>query len=1026
MSLIEQLCNNYDSLLTGNNDLIQQATENLQIIYNDPSCIEALFGVLARNKSNHRQQAALALKRALKNHKGAIERKIIFFETLYEYAIVENDSTIQRNIVDSMVELIDSQSQEYLDITSLIIQNSSHALSNQNPNVLNTSLLLLSNLDLDELKNQKDFFEELIMKGLELSDPSPSIEFGFMYGSIMQYCEEEEEDISFYKNLWEQVIQMLLSPINSYFFDFLVANMSHQLEGGSPFADALVLFNSLFPYIGCNEVDPISQLQFSKLIDQCFEYEEVSDYIIENGILDNLVQRYFLLSSYLYVEEDTLALSNVDVFSSLSSHFVEFDEFISLLFDSVHELFENPQTRPAVILSLTHCFEHAIDNFIENLDDIVNLIVQALKDDSQLVRDSASFAIGSFASEFETYIDDYTDIFANSIIDSFENDGNQSSELIYSLTEVFNHSTDTDGIFERAYTFLMGLIGEADKSWQLTLFQCNVALCKSAKKMITSHFEEVFDMMAGIINNISDESTFLIGPSVESLAHIALNSREQFVNNAVSYGGILCNLLNAEDNDIIISTLKSIGHVAMDLPECFTENLSTICNRLLEIGSKDNDKDLAEDIIKFQQRQTELALTGETQFDIDVEDENENKDGFSQYSIPALALSALCAILLRYPDSFKLYWEQILNYIEIQASSHEADTIDVSCRAMSLFSEALTHAQIEYNTPCSMIVNYSLRIIDSSNTASSVASALTVLRSVISNCGISSINERQDDVLIRLMQFFNGQLPVQSNSEIHDIYEAVGLLIQEMIVGLHNHASEVFKKFIPVLLKLASHKQLAFREFALPILGYLVEEAGNTMEEYELETILSYSIAAAKKGMASGFYVINQFTTGSPDTLKPVMNEIITILKDKLQDKKKKGENYRLLLDRCVGCAGEIERNIMQDSFPYSDFHKICLESMPAKVDPSENHGMMRFFIQFCNVFNLNPPEIFLRPLIRVFSSPREELGEALTTSELYIQIKSILINLLNMVPNSNKIITEVCGSDEIRIQRLHNEISLQ
>ena len=1025
-TISEIIIQTYDAIQTGNNELISQATEKLQEIYSDPNSISHLIEVLSSKKKIHRQQSGLALKRVLLNHKNHInDEKQFFFYNLFNFLLNESDTHLQRIISDAISELIDNKDEFYINIINLIIEKLNESFQNKNSIQITGLILILQYLDLDEINISQEFIESLIEYGLTFSDPSPSIELGFMYGNLIQFKIEDENDLdlTFFENLWRTVVDFFSKSDDSKLFEFLITNLHHSLEENSSFSDPLYLFNFLQQFIGNLKIPPYTQLKLITLYDSCIEFEEVYEYIIENQLLESLIDQYFILSALLFSEDDTLAMSDIDIFTILSSKFVHNEDFVALLFDKIPEFLEDPRTRPGVILSLTHCFENAVDNFIDNLDEVVSIILNGASDEYRLVRDSSAFAITSFSEEFQSYLDDYTEQFSNLLIDIFMNDNDPSKELIIALTSVYSMSTDTDSVFDKAYNFLISLLEGAEKSWQYTLFLCIVALSKSAKQSLTSRFDEVFNMLVSIISNSNEESSFLIGPSLEALANLSLNCPELFKFHSIGYISLLNNLLLSDDNDIIISCLKSMSQVSIKCYESFENSIQDITNKLINIGSKDNDETLKNDILEHQKKLQQLAETGETEFDIDLEENKENNNNFSYYSIPALSLSTLCSLLINYIDIFIENSQKILDCISIQANSHESDTIDLSCHAMSIFIEALSKSKIDFLPFTEKITLMALNIIDNSDNGPSVASALNVLRTLVNYCGINSLTDKINEVFTRLLSFFNGTLRVQtiSNKDLHEVYESIGLLFEEMIVEFHQESAQRFSEFIPILLKLSNHKQLAFQEFSLPILGYLVEESGSNLDQDILNNILMFAISSARKGMPVGFYVLNQFTTGSPSTLIQMIDDILIILKEKLTNTKKKAENYKLLIDRVVGCLGEIERNILNSQFPYNIFGLLCLKEIPAKVDISENHGMMRFYLSLAENLNLSPKEEFLKTGIRIFSKTFDELGEAFITDPLFEQVKSLFINLWNQIPNSEKICNEILKNDEILISRIKN-----
>ncbi|KAH0789819.1 hypothetical protein GPJ56_006321 [Histomonas meleagridis] len=1011
---LNQILEIYNVIKAGiDNTAIAQATQLAEKIYQDPQSIQSLLTILSNNYDLFcRKNAAIALRRAVIVHNQMIndQTKTAMVQQLLQVLQNETNPDLQKNIKQVISKLKTIQSQQ------LILEFANRSLESGNQNLLVSSLMLVKSLDLDELPQFTQFFISLIRQGLNLPSPIPALDLAFRIGNGL--LSQEQEVRFFMAQVWNQMLAVIPQCFgNQYMLAYFDRKIYDSFENDAEYADPASIIDQILPLVGNPEVPIEAQPFLAKMVGSAIGAPGASQELSSTEIVPEIIQRFFRLSAALFNPQDQLSLSGVDVFEDICEAFT-FDEFfLNTLINATDELYSNPNTRPGIILSFGHLISFKSEDISEQFSYIVPLFAQSCLDQTRLVRDSAAYAISELSEEYFKEIDEYFEELATSILKSLTIE--YSQDMILALTKLFEYSSNTDPIFEDAYKLLITWLANSPESVQQILFPCLSELCIHSKSLIQQHFEEVFQLMNQFIFNTDKQ--YLAEPSIDCLSHLAITCRELFAPHALQFAQFIAPFMVNEQESLQILALQAFGRIVQFHSSKIEALLPQIIPVLLQIGAKDLGPQFVAEYFRFQQ----LESTGEATFYLEIEEDN--KDKISPYAIPALALSLLASISYEFPSILAPIIGDVINEIQLQAKLASQDAMDITCKAMVYFIEAIAKTDIDHSQIALIFSEIALNMIKTTNELETAGESFNVLAEIVRAFGAYSLGQNFNVLCEVLQDFFNGKLICQEDEFKYneELFYPIVKMFNEMIASFGPKAPELLGKFVPVLLQMLESKKSDFISFAIQTLGQFVEDCATQLPVDILQKIFQIAVTGLQRNNDECVYVLNQFTTGAPEFLKQYTGQLIQILFTKIKQKHKKSVSYLSFLDNVVALIGEIRRNVLGDEFPIQQFLVPCLNHMPAVEDQTVNLDMMNFYVWLAEKTNCQPMDLFASVAIKLFAAPREEIGGiAEDDSGILQRVLQILFNILKQLPNAEEFVTVVCNGDAIKVQRVKETLA--
>uniref|UniRef100_A0A0D9Z4Z7 Importin N-terminal domain-containing protein n=1 Tax=Oryza glumipatula TaxID=40148 RepID=A0A0D9Z4Z7_9ORYZ len=487
--------------LMPDNDARRQAEEQIRRLARDPQVVPALVHHLRTAKTpNVRQLAAVLLRKKITSHwpklpphaKASLKQALIDSITIdHSQSPQEDHREVALILFSSLTETIGTTFQSHLnDLQPILLKCLQDEASSRVriaalkavgsfieyvndggdvvkmfrdfvPSILNVSRQCLANGEEDVASIAFEIFDELI------ESPAPLL--GDSVRSIVQFslevCSNQELEI----NIRQQAIQ-IISWLVKFKASFL---KKHKL------------------------VIPILQVM-------CPLLTETAD---EDGDSDLAADR----SAAEVI--DTMAIN-------LPRHiFPPVLEFASVSFRHI-----NPKYREAAVTSLGVVSEGCCEHLKDKLEDCLKVVLEALKDQEQMVRGAASFALGQFAEHLQPEILSHYESVLPCILNALEDPSDEVKEKSYYALAAFcedmgeNILPYLDPLMCRLVMSLQG----SPRNLQETCMSAIGSVAAAAEQAFMPYAEKVLEMMKGFMVLTNDEDLCARARATEVVGIVAM------------------------------------------------------------------------------------------------------------------------------------------------------------------------------------------------------------------------------------------------------------------------------------------------------------------------------------------------------------------------------------------------------------------------------------------------------------------------------------------------------------------------
>ncbi|KAK1594076.1 hypothetical protein QYE76_027184 [Lolium multiflorum] len=329
------------------------------------------------------------------------------------------------------------------------------------PSILNVSRQCLANGDEDVASIAFEIFDELI------ESPAPLL--GDSVRSIVQFSLEVSSNHDLEINIRQQAIQ-IISWLVKFKASFLKKNKL---------------------------IVPILQVMCPLLTETANEDEE-SDLAADRSAAEVI---------------DTMAIN-------LPRHvFGPVLEFASVSFRHI-----NPKFREAAVTSLGVVAEGCSEHFKDKLEECLKVVLEALKDQEQMVRGAASFALGQFAEHLQPEILSHYVTVLPCILNALEDPSDEVKEKSYYALAAFCEDMGEDILpyLEPLICRLVMSLQSIPRNLQETCMSAIGSVAAAAEQAFIPYAEKVLEMMKGFLVLTKDEDLCARARATEVVGIVAM------------------------------------------------------------------------------------------------------------------------------------------------------------------------------------------------------------------------------------------------------------------------------------------------------------------------------------------------------------------------------------------------------------------------------------------------------------------------------------------------------------------------
>uniref|UniRef100_A0A0D3FGH5 Importin N-terminal domain-containing protein n=1 Tax=Oryza barthii TaxID=65489 RepID=A0A0D3FGH5_9ORYZ len=194
-------------------------------------------------------------------------------------------------------------------------------------------------------------------------------------------------------------------------------------------------------------------------------------------------------------------------------------EFASVSFHHI-----NPKYREAAVTSLGVVSEGCCEHLKDKLEDCLKVVLEALKDQEQMVRGAASFALGQFAEHLQPEILSHYESVLPCILNALEDPSDEVKEKSYYALAAFcedmgeNILPYLDPLMCRLVMSLQG----SPRNLQETCMSAIGSVAAAAEQAFMPYAEKVLEMMKGFMVLTNDEDLCARARATEVVGIVAM------------------------------------------------------------------------------------------------------------------------------------------------------------------------------------------------------------------------------------------------------------------------------------------------------------------------------------------------------------------------------------------------------------------------------------------------------------------------------------------------------------------------
>lgn len=643
----------------------------------------------------------------------------------------------------------------------------------------------------------------------------------------------------------------------------------------------------------------------------------------------------------------------------------------------------NPKYREAAVTSLGVISEGCSEQFKDKLDECLKVVLEALKDQEQMVRGAASFALGQFAEHLQPEILSHYESVLPCILNALEDPSDEVKEKSYYALAAFCEDMGEDILpyLEPLICRLVMSLQSSPRNLQETCMSAIGSVAAAAEQAFIPYAEKVLEMMKGFMVLTKDEDLCARARATEVVGIVAMavgRARMEailppFIEAAISG-------FELDYSELREYTHGFFSNVAEILDDSFTPYLPHVVP--LVFSSCNLDDGSAVDIDDADD--ADNGFSGVSSDD-DVNDEPRVRNISVRTGVldeKAAATQAIGFFALHTKSAYAPYLEESLKIlIKHSGYFHE----DVRLQAIISLKHILTalraisaHVDIleKQRDILDTVMNIYIKTMTEDDDKEVVAQACMSVADIVKDCGFAAVEPympRLAEATLALLRQESCCQQVESDGEDdgdidHDevLMDAVSDLLPAFAKVMRSYFDPIFVKLFDPLMKFAkSPHPPQDKTMVVATLAEVAQEMGAPISAYVdriMPLVLKELASAEATNRRNAAFCVGELCKNGGAAALKYYADILNAL-------------HRLFAnsepDHAVrdNAAGAIARMIMvqPQSIPLNQVLPVFIKALPLKEDHEES---MAVYSCLCNLLLSSHPQILtlVPDVINVFA----------------------------------------------------------
>ncbi|NP_001349058.1 uncharacterized protein LOC100383753 [Zea mays] len=646
-------------------------------------------------------------------------------------------------------------------------------------------------------------------------------------------------------------------------------------------------------------------------------------------------------------------------------------EFASLSFHHI-----NPKYREAAVTSLGVISEGCCEHLKDKLEDCLKIVLEALKDQEQMVRGAASFALGQFAEHLQPEILSHYASVLPCILNALEDPSDEVKEKSYYALAAFCEDMGEDILpyLEPLICRLVMSLQSSPRNLQETCMSAIGSVAAAAEQAFTPYAEKVLEMMKGFMVLINDEDLCARARATEVVGIVAMavgRARIEailppFIEASISGFGL-------DYSELREYTHGFFSNVAEILGDSFTQYLPHVVP--LVFSSCNLDDGSAVDIDDADSIENGF---GGVSSDDDVNDEPRVRNISVRTGVldeKAAATQAIGFFALHTKSAYAPYLEESLKIL-IRHSGYFHE--DVRLQAVISLKHILTavraippaHADVleKQKDVLDTVLNIYIKTMTEDDDKEVVAQACMSVADIVKDCGFAAIEPymlRLAEVTLVLLRQESSCQQVESDGEDdgdidHDevLMDAVSDLLPAFAKVMGSYFDPIFAKLFDPLMKFAkSPHPPQDKTMVVATLAEVAQEMGAPISAYVdkiMPLVLKELASSDATNRRNAAFCAGEICKNGGAAALKYYGDILRSLHNLFSN----SESDDAVRDNA---AGAIARMIMvqPQSIPLNQVLPVFIKALPLKEDHEES---MTVYGCVCGLLLSSHPQIL--PLV--------------------------------------------------------------
>lgn len=646
-------------------------------------------------------------------------------------------------------------------------------------------------------------------------------------------------------------------------------------------------------------------------------------------------------------------------------------EFASVSFHHI-----NPKYREAAVTSLGVISEGCCEHLKDKLEDCLKIVLEALKDQEQMVRGAASFALGQFAEHLQPEILSHYASVLPCILNALDDPSDEVKEKSYYALAAFCEDMGEDILpyLEPLICRLVMSLQSSPRNLQETCMSAIGSVAAAAEQAFTPYAEKVLEMMKGFMVLINDEDLCARARATEVVGIVAMavgRARIEailppFIEAAISGFGL-------DYSELREYTHGFFSNVAEILGDSFTQYLPHVVP--LVFSSCNLDDGSAVDIDDADSIENGF---GGVSSDDDVNDEPRVRNISVRTGVldeKAAATQAIGFFALHTKSAYAPYLEESLKIL-IRHSGYFHE--DLRLQAVISLKHILTavtaipptHADVleKQKDVLDTVLNIYIKTMTEDDDKEVVAQACMSVADIVKDCGFAAIEPymlRLAEATLVLLRQESSCQQVESDGEDdgdidHDevLMDAVSDLLPAFAKVMGSYFDPIFAKLFDALMKFAkSPHPPQDKTMVVATLAEVAQEMGAPIAAYVdkiMPLVLKELASSDATNRRNAAFCVGEICKNGGAAALKYYGDILRSLHNLFGN----SESDDAVRDNA---AGAIARMIMvqPQSIPLNQVLPVFIKALPLKEDHEES---MTVYGCICSLLLSSHPQIL--PLV--------------------------------------------------------------